>query len=78
MPIPRDRTRRAVVFQKVVGHQFDSVMVPMGKHQVRVRIQSVAESYDQTKTIAEAFIRDEGALRIICDKKHDDLQLTLR
>ena len=73
-----DKTRRAVVFQKVVGHQFDSVMVPMGKHQVRVRIQSATESYDQTKSIAEVFIHDEGVLRIICGKKHDDLQLTVR
>jgi serine/threonine protein kinase len=73
-----DKTRRAVVFQKVVGHQFDSVMVPMGRHQVRVRIQSATESYDQTKSIAEAFIRDEGVLRIICDKKHGDLQLTMQ
>jgi serine/threonine protein kinase len=77
-PLQGDKTRRAVVFQKVVGHQFDSVMVPMGKHQVRVRIQSATESYDQTKTIAEAFIRDEGVLRIICDKKHGDLQLTMQ
>jgi serine/threonine protein kinase len=73
-----DKSRRALVFQTVVGHQFDAIRVPMGRHEVRVRIQSAAESYDETKTITEAFIRDEGTLRIICDKKHDDLQLTIQ
>lgn len=73
-----DKSRRALVFQRVVGHQFDTVRVPMGKHEVRVRIQSATDSYDQAKTIADAFIRNEGTLRIICDKKHDNLQLTLQ
>jgi serine/threonine protein kinase len=73
-----DKSRRALVLQKVVGHQLDTVRVAVGKHEVRVRIQSATESYDQAKTIADAFIRDEGMLRIICDRKHDDLQLTLQ
>ena len=69
-----------MAWQAFRGNEHDkpSTVVPMGRHQVRVRIQSAAESYDQTKSIAEVFIRDEGVLRIICDKKHDDLQLTLR
>ena len=73
-----DRSRRALVLRTVVGHQVDTVRVSMGKHELRVRIQSSSETYDQTKTLAEAFIRDEGTLRIICDKKHDDLMLTLQ
>jgi hypothetical protein len=73
-----DKSRHALVFQRVVGHQFDTVRVSMGRHKVRVQVQSPPESYDQTKTMAEAFIRDEGTLRIICDKKHDDLLLTIQ
>jgi serine/threonine protein kinase len=73
-----DKGRRALVFRTVVGHQFDAVRVSIGKHKVRVRIESPTELYDQTKTLAEAFIRDEGTLRIICDKKHDDLSLALQ
>lgn len=70
-------SRRALLFRRIKGHHFEVVKVPMGKHEVRVRIQSVTDSYDQSKTIAKAFIRNEGRLRIICDKKHDDLHLTL-
>jgi serine/threonine protein kinase len=73
-----DKGRRALVFRTVVGHQSDAVRVSIGKHKVRVRIQSPTELYDQTKTLAEAFIRDEGTLRILCDKKHDDLTLALQ
>jgi serine/threonine protein kinase len=73
-----EKRRYALVFQQVVGQRFDTLRVPMGRHEVRVRIQSATESYDQTKTIAAAFIRDEGTLQILCDKKHQDLQLTLQ
>jgi serine/threonine protein kinase len=73
-----EKKRRALVFRQVVGQQFDTIRLPVGRHEVRVRIQSATESYDQTKTIAAAFIRDEGTLQIICDKKHQDLQLTLQ
>jgi hypothetical protein len=76
--LKRDKGRRALVFRKVIGHQFDAVRVSIGKHKVRVRIQSPTEPYDQTKTLAEAFIRDEGTLRIMCDKKHDDLTVALQ
>jgi len=73
-----DKSRRALVFQRIVGHQSEAVTVPMGKHEVRVRVESDPESYDQSSGITDAFIRAEGTLRIICDKKHDDLQLTLQ
>ena len=73
-----DKTRRALLFRKVVGHQFEAIRVPMGKHEVRVRIQSASESYDQTRTIADALVRNESRLRIICGNKRSELQLTLR
>ena len=77
-PLEGDKKRHALVFQQVVGQRFDIIKVAMGKHEVRVRVQSDTESYDRTKTIANAFIRDEGTLHILCDKKHADLQLTLQ
>ena len=77
-PLQGDKTRRALLFQKVVGHQFEAIRVPMGRHEVRVRIQSASESYDQSKTIADALVRNESTLRIICGNKRNELQLTLR
>src|ERR1700730_13275107 len=77
-PLQGDKTRRALLFQKVVGHQFAAIRVPTGKHEVRVRIQSASESYDQSKTIADALVRNESTLRIICGNKRSELQLTLQ
>jgi hypothetical protein len=73
-----DKTRRALLFQKVVGNKFEAIRVPMGKHEVRVRIQSASESYDQSKTIADVLVGKESTLRIICGNKRSELQLTLQ
>lgn len=74
-----DKKTRALVFRKVEGHQFETIGVPTGKHKVRVRIQSVADRYDQSKTIADASIRrGESTLRVVCGKKRDELQVTLQ
>jgi len=73
-----DNKTRALVFRRVEGRQFETIGVPTGKHKVRVRIQSVANHYDQSKTIADAFIRNESTLRIVFGKKSDQLQLTLQ
>jgi hypothetical protein len=73
-----DKQRRAVVWRKVVGHQFQVIRVAPGKHQVRVRIQSKADSYDQSRMIAAAFIRGASLLRIVCGNKGEGLQLTLQ
>jgi serine/threonine protein kinase len=73
-----DKTRRALLFRKVVGHQFEAIRVPMGKHEVRVRIQSATDSYDQSKTMADALVRNESTLRIICGNKRSELKLTLQ
>ena len=73
-----DSKRRRLVFRKVEGHQFEAVRVPAGKHDVRVRIQSAADSYDQSKTMADATIgSSESMLRIVCGKKPGQLQLIL-
>lgn len=63
---------RALVLRKVVGHQFQAVRVSPGSHQVRVRIQSTADSYDQSKVTSVAFNSGISLLRITCG---DRLQL---
>jgi tRNA A-37 threonylcarbamoyl transferase component Bud32 len=73
-----DEQRHALLLRKVVGHQFKAITVAPGKHRVRVRVQSVPDSYDQSNTIADAFIRGASTLRVICGKKRDPLQLALQ
>jgi serine/threonine-protein kinase len=63
---------RALVLRKVVGHQFQAVRVSPGSHQVRVRIQSTADSFDQSKVTSVAFNSGISLLRITCG---DRLQL---
>ena len=50
------KQRHGLVFRKVVGHQFQVVRVAPGKHQVRVRVQSTADAYDQSKITSVAFV----------------------
>jgi serine/threonine protein kinase len=70
--------RRGLVFRKVEGYQVDAVNVPTGQHEVRVRIQSPSESYDETMTIADATIgTNDSILRVVCGKKSGRLELKL-
>jgi serine/threonine protein kinase len=74
-----DIKTRALVFRQVEGRQVETIGVPVGKHKVRVRIQSPADHYDQSKTIADAFMRNgQSTLQIVCGKKRDTLQLKLQ
>ena len=72
------KQRHALVFRKVVGHQFQVVRVAPGKHQVRVRIQSTADAYDQSKITSVAFVPGVSLLRIVCGDKADGLQLDFK
>jgi hypothetical protein len=72
------KQRRALVLKKVVGHQFQAVRVVAGKHQMRVRIQSEADSYDQSKVNSVAFSPGVSRLRIVCDDKGEGLQLDFK
>jgi hypothetical protein len=46
---------------------------------LRVRIQSVTDHYDQSKTIGSEFIgNSQKTLEIICDKKHGELKVSLQ
>jgi serine/threonine protein kinase len=70
-----DKKRRALFFKKVVGHQFQVVRVAPGKHQVRVRIQSDDNSYDQSKISSTTFAPGISLLRIVCDDSGKGLVL---
>jgi serine/threonine protein kinase len=72
------KQRRALVLKKVVGHQFQAVRVAAGKHQMRVRIQSEASSYDQSKVTSVAFSPGVSRLRIVCDDKGEGLRLDFK
>jgi hypothetical protein len=70
--------RRGLVFRKVEGYQLDAVNVPTGRHEVRVRIQSSSDSYDETMTMADATIgTNDSILRVVCGKKSGRLELKL-
>ncbi len=70
---------RALVLRRVEGRQSASIGVPTGEHKVRVRIQSAADHYDQSKTVDGAFTKDrKSVLQIFCLKKPGELRLTFR
>ena len=68
-----------LVFRKPQGHESHKVELPSGIHRVRVRVQSQATAYDQSRTLALTLApKGERTLRVNCDKKHNLLQLTLQ
>jgi hypothetical protein len=70
---------RVPFFRKVQGHESDEVQLPTGKHRVRVRVQSPAEAYDQSKTLVVNLTpTGERTLRVNCDEKHNLLQVKLQ
>ena len=73
-----DKQRRALLFKRVNGQQFDVIKVPSGVHQLRVRVHSDAEAYDQSKMIVDASIQSASILRITCAQKGAGLELTLQ
>jgi serine/threonine protein kinase len=73
-----DKQRHALLFRKVAGHQFNVMGVTPGRHQLRVRIQSAADSYDQSKVVAIAFMQGVSLLRIVCGDRGEGLQVSLQ
>jgi serine/threonine protein kinase len=68
-----------LVFQKTRGHDSHSVELRAGKHRVKVRVQSAAEAYDQSRTLAVNLApKDEKTLNVNCDKKRNLLKVTLQ
>ncbi len=72
------KQRHGLVFRKMVGHQFQVVRVTAGKHQVRVRVESPADVYDQSKIASVEFVTGVSLLRIVCGDKADGLQLDFK
>jgi eukaryotic-like serine/threonine-protein kinase len=69
----------ALVFRTVQGSESDSVWIPIGKHQLTVRVQSADGHYDHSKTVAATFLASgENILQITSDKKHNLLHVALR
>ena len=69
--------KRLVVFKGVRGFESESFLVEAGNHNVRVRVQSSDNSYDQTANISGTFPEaGERALGIACGKH--ELKLTLQ
>jgi serine/threonine protein kinase len=78
-PLHGEIKSHALVFRRVEGCQSETIGVPTGEHKVRVRIQSAADRYDQSKIVAGMFTRNRtSVLQIVCLKKRGELQLTLR
>jgi serine/threonine protein kinase len=74
-----DTKTHALMFRRVEGLQSASIGVSPGKHTFRVRIQSVADHYDQSRTIGGEVIRNsKETLEIICDKQDDELKVALQ
>ena len=70
---------RALVFRRVEGRQSATIGVRTGEHKVRVRIQSAADHYDESKTVDGAFTKNgKRILQIVCLKKPSELRMTFR
>ncbi len=69
--------KHLVIFKGVEGFESDSLRVPAGDHQFRVRVQSEDKSFDKSATVAGSLPQDgERALHIACEK-HKPLALTI-
>jgi eukaryotic-like serine/threonine-protein kinase len=73
-------TKKHLVFlRSVQGHDSDKVVVAAGQHRLRVRVQSSADAYDHSKTIAGSFAKgDEKTLRIRFDGPRKEIRLVLK
>jgi serine/threonine-protein kinase len=70
--------KRLVVFHTVQAHEFHAMQVPLGKHQLRVRVESPVDSYDQSGVVAGEFsTAKEQVLRINFGKR-GEMQLSLQ
>jgi|SRR5579862_8898483 len=72
-------TKHALVFKQVHGHQSDSLQVPSGQHMIHVRVHAADGSFDQSKTIAGLLPPNgQPLLHVFCDKRQDELRVTLQ
>jgi serine/threonine-protein kinase len=70
--------RRFIPFGKAQGREFGRVPLVAGKHRLRVRVQSSAETYDQQKRIVGSFAKgSEKTLLISFSGQHKNMQVVL-
>jgi serine/threonine protein kinase len=74
-----DPKNHLLVFRKNQGHESHKIDLRSGRHLVKVRVQSHATAYDQSRTVAVNLApRGEKTLLVNCDRKHNLLQITLQ
>ena len=77
-PLHGQVTKHALVFRQVRGSRIDSIQVPSGPHQIHVRVRTLDDSYDQSKTISGSFAaQGQNILHIFCDRHGSGLDATL-
>jgi tRNA A-37 threonylcarbamoyl transferase component Bud32 len=77
-PLEGADKKRLVVFHKVEGHEFHAMQISPGKHTVRVRVESSANSYDQSDTVAGDFLSGKENMLRINFGKHGEMQVSLQ
>jgi serine/threonine protein kinase len=70
--------KHLVVFHKVQGHEFHAVQIPPGRHSLRVRVASGADSYDQSGTVEGEFASEKEKMLRINFGKGGEMQLSLQ
>jgi len=66
--------KRMVIFKQVQGSNLQALLLPSGKHQIKVQVE--AEGYDQSNIIQAELSQDQSqVLQIRCDKEKLELAL---
>ena len=74
-----EETTHALVFHEIRGHGSDNLRVSAGLRQIHVRVHTPDGAYDQSKTITGMFApNSQRKLHVVCDKRADDVTLTLQ
>jgi hypothetical protein len=73
------KPRLLVFHRRSHAHISEMVQLPPGKHRMRVRLQSVSDAFDETKSFpATLKPNSESTLRIDVNKKNKQLQIELK
>jgi hypothetical protein len=76
-PLHGGTQKRLVVFKGIHGVESESLRVPSGTHQLRVRAQTSDQAVDLAKTISADFAPgDDRTLQISFDKRNTEMRLT--
>ncbi len=71
--------KHALVLQRTVGFDADTIKIPAGPHKLKVRVQSGIDAYDLSKTVSGTLVSGrESTLRVNCQRQPNLLQVALR